>query len=39
MDYDLITYGVSDDKTLNLYKLFYNNLNLDLTKQAIKLLE
>ena len=39
MDFDLITYGISDDKTLNLYKLFYNNLNLDLTKQAIKLLE
>ena len=39
MDYDLITYGVSDEKTLNLYKLFNCNLNLDLSKQSLKLLE
>ena len=39
MDYDLVTYGISDEKTLNLYKLFYSNLHLDLTKQAVKLLE
>ena len=39
VDYDLNYYGIPEGKTLNLYRIFNDYLNIDLSKKAIDYLK